>query len=123
MNSPLQKLNSVDLASLAQEFLLAWQRAHGTSTGSAHGMVGPEGVVVFIENAFSRAEINMAHQKEGSSNDLLQRYVRSLLEHVCVEQRAAVETAVSRPVISTGVSMDPEAGWVMCVFRLGTNSS
>lgn len=122
MNSNFPLANDVQLQSLADDFLRAWQRAHGTETGSAHAMVGPQGIVIFIENAFSRAELTVAHQGQGSSTELLQRYVRSLLDHICLEERQRVETAVSRPILSTGVSMDPEAGWVMCVFRVGADT-
>ena len=104
------------LTTVCKDILAAWRQAHGTSDGNAHAMVGPEGIVVFIEEAFCKAELRLAAQQQGEQ--LLNRYIHSLLTEMCREQVQQVETAVQRQVISTGVSTDLEAGWVMCVFKL-----
>jgi hypothetical protein len=41
------------------------------------------------------------------------------MHQVCEEQAAVVETAVNQPIISTEVSVDPAAGWVMFFFKFG----
>lgn len=112
----LQKKEDVTLTNIGRELLLAWRRAHGTDTGTAHTMVGPDGLVVVIEEAFTKAELLMAEQQRGG--EILTRYVRSLLAHVCQEQASQVETAVNKRVACTAVSLDPAAGWVICVFKL-----
>lgn len=105
------------LTAVAADVLSAWQRNHGTENGQAHTIVGPDEVVVVIEDAFSRGELALAAQQPGAP--LFDRYVRQLLEHVCTEQRARLALAARRPVISTGVSTDPTAGWAICFFKLG----
>lgn len=109
-------LDEALLTAVADDVLSAWRQDHGTAGGRAHTLVGPEGVAVFIENAFSQAEAALALQQSGS--DLLNRYVRQLLEQVCVEQAARLEGATGCRVTSTGVSTDPAAGWAMCFFKL-----
>lgn len=102
---------------IGNDLLAAWQRAHGIDCGEACTMVGPDGVAIVIENAFSKAELLMAQQRRGG--DLLTRYARGLLAQVCEEQAQRVTAVAERPVRSTAISLDPEAGWVMCVFKLG----
>ncbi|MCA9970349.1 MAG: DUF2294 family protein [Anaerolineales bacterium] len=109
-------LDETLLTSVADEVLTAWRQHHGTTGGRAHTLVGPEGVAVFIEEAFSQAETALAVQQSGSS--LLSRYVRRLLEEVCAEQVERLEAATGRRVTSTGVSTDPVDGWAMCYFKL-----
>ncbi len=110
------KIDDETLTAVANDVLSAWQQHHGTTSGNAHSMIGPEGVAVFIEEAFSPAEHALAARQKG--NDLLNRYVKSLLEQVCADQQSRIALAAGRAVASTGVSADPAAGWVMCFFRL-----
>ena len=109
------RTNVAPYEGVAAGLLAAWRRAHGTENGQAHVMAGPTGLAVFIEEAFSRAELTLAGRREGHA--LLNRYVGSLLEEVCREQTAAVAEVAQRPVVSTGASLDPQAGWVMVVFK------
>lgn len=109
------------LATVAADVLDAWQNSHGTTNGEAYTMVGPQGLVVFIEDAFSRAELKLAEQREGSH--LLNRYVRGLLQHVCREQVSRLERVTGRDIVGSGVSADLQAGWVMCFFRFGRSPS
>ena len=101
---------------VADSVLAAWQQHHGTSGGRAHALIGREGVAVFIENAFSQAETTLTAQQNGS--DLLSRYVKQLLEYVCIEQSPRLEEATGCQVMSTSMCTDPAAGWAMCFFKL-----
>lgn len=114
--SKSQTIDGDMLTAVADEVLSAWQQNHGTTHGNAYTMVGPEGVAVFIEEAFSPAEHALAAREMG--NDLLNRYAKSLLEQVCADQQGRIASAAGRAVTTTGVSADPVAGWVMCFFRL-----
>ncbi|MCA9975786.1 MAG: hypothetical protein KC413_08545 [Anaerolineales bacterium] len=105
------------LTAVAADVLSAWQRNHGTENGRAHTVVGPEEIVVVIEDAFSRGELALAAQQP--DDPLFARYVQQLLQHVCTEQRARLAVATGRPVVSTGVTTDPAAGWAICFFKLG----
>ncbi len=115
MNNHVIAQDEDTLTAVADAVLAAWQQHHGISNGSAHTLIGQEGVAVFIEDAFSQAELTLACQKDGS--DLLHRYLKRILEHVCTEQKQRLEQAVGRKVTSTGVSTDPMAGWAMCFYR------
>lgn len=105
------------LTAVAANVLAAWQCNHGTDHGRAHTLGGPEEVVVVIEDAFSQGELALAVQHP--NGQLFDRYVRRLLEHVCAEQRERLASMTGRPVVSTGVSADPVAGWAICFFKLG----
>lgn len=113
------QLQKTTLNEIAQHVLAGWRRHHGTDTGEAFALAGDRCLVVFIENAFSRAEVSLAAQQSGDRT--LERYVKSLLEHVCVEQAARLEATAHVRVISRSVSVDPEAGWVMCFYKLERN--
>lgn len=104
------------MSTIAQDLLAAWQQAHGTRHGKAHSMAGPEGVVIFIEDAFSQAELKLTEQQSGC--ELLRRYAKGLLEQVCREQATHIAAVSGRSVIATGVSIDPQEGWLICFFRL-----
>ena len=61
---------------LVQEFLSAWQQAHGASNGTASALIGPDRLAVLLENAFSRTEHSLSRQDQQSENaDLLQQYI------------------------------------------------
>lgn len=111
----IARTNVAPYDGVAERLLTAWRQAHGTDNGHAHVMAGPTALAVFIEEAFSRAELTLAGRREGHA--LLNRYVGSLLEEVCREQAGAVADVAQRPVVATGASLDPQAGWVMVVFK------
>lgn len=118
MNQTVQ-VDKTMLDIVAQDVLAAWQRNHGTENGRAYAMIGTHCLVVFVEDAFSQAELHLAEQKSNGST--LKRYVNSLLRHICTEQAARLEDRTGRAVVSTSVSADPVAGWVMCLFKLEAN--
>ena len=66
------KLEEKVIKHLQQNFLLAWQEAHGVKSGKASALIGPDHLVMLIDNAFSRAERTMASEKPGKA--LLRQY-------------------------------------------------
>lgn len=107
------------LQQVAATILAAWRAAHGVDRGHATAMVGPEGVVIFIEDAFSPAERAMATSATGEH--LLEQYVKALLRQVCAEQQAEVAALTGRAVADSCMSVDPAGAWVMCRFRFRPN--
>ena len=117
MSNVQKSLSDQALAPVAEAILHAWHRAHGTESGSAHVMRGPQSVAIYIEDALCLAEQNLG--QEPNNPDLVKKYVLELMHQVCVEQVGGVETAVNQSVTSTEVSVDPAAGWVMFFFKFG----
>lgn len=102
---------------LAQELASEWGRAHGGPPGAASGLIGVDTFAVLIEDGFTRAERIM--MESPASRVLLQEYVQRLLGEVTQGLIGHVEDALGRQVVSSGVTLDPTGGWVVCFFKLG----
>jgi len=110
-----------DLLRLAQFLSDEWTRAHGEPQGTAGALVGPDSFAVLLEGAFNQAELILAEQSSGRA--LLQQYSKRLLAQVIAKLTERVEDVMGRRVISSGVNLDPRAGWIMCFFKLGEQTS
>lgn len=117
----IEQLKDRTLNQIAKEMLTAWQENHGAKNGQTYAINGINFVVVLFEDAFTQAELHLAEQEMGQ-NDTLNRYVNCLLDHICREQKPAIEEIIGRNVISTSVNADPSAGWAMCLFKLMENA-
>jgi len=67
-------LNNKKHNMLGQEILTLWQQAHGAANGDVSVMAVKSGLVLFLENVFSQAELVLVQQ---SMDNLLQRYISS----------------------------------------------
>lgn len=105
------------LDALADDFLVAWQEAHGFIGGQARPMVGRDRLAVLIEGAFSQAELKLAEQQSGG--ELLRHYAVELLQDISGQMYVRIEEVVNQPVISDSISVSPDCDLVMFVFRLG----
>jgi uncharacterized protein YbcI len=110
-----------DLLELAHTLSEEWTRAHGDPRGTASALVGPDRFAVLLEGALNRAELVLAEQSAGRA--LLQQYTERLLAQVIEKLTGRVEYVMGRRVLSTGVNLDPRAGWIMCFFKLGEQTS
>lgn len=108
------QVNQKTLKAIAQDVLAAWQRNHGTDNGRAYALSGMSCLLVFVEDAFSQAELHLAEQEDSST---LNHYAKGLLRHICAEQIGRLQMRTGKTVVSTSVSADPTAGWVMCLFK------
>ena len=115
MSKSQNSLSDQALAPVAQAILEAWHRAHGTESGSAHVMLGPQSVAIYIEDALCLAEQNLGQRP--NNPDLVKKYVLELMNQVCEEQVGTVEAAVNQTVTFTELSVDPAAGWIMFFFK------
>lgn len=113
----IAQVDNKTLKKISDAVMHAWQQNHGTPDGNAHAIKGERCVLVFIEDAFTKAELQLAGQNKGQ-DQTLNLYVQSLLEHICQEQMDFVEQQMDCRVESTSVSADTVAGWAMCLFRL-----
>jgi hypothetical protein len=112
-----QVFNAESLSGLAQFLLKEWQQAHGTPHGAASALAGPDSFAIHLEDAFSKAELNLATQPAGQN--LIFNYTEGLLDQVCHNLIARVEDATGHKVISTGFSFNLKAGWIICFYKLG----
>jgi hypothetical protein len=103
------------LSVLAQDFLQEWKHAHGAPNGTANPLIGRDSLAVHIEHAFTKAELNLAEQPAG--RHLVVQYAEGLLDQVCSHMVGRVEETLDRRVVSTGVSLNPAAGWLMCFYK------
>ncbi|KAA3662202.1 MAG: DUF2294 family protein [Chloroflexi bacterium] len=113
----LAQADNQTLAKISKGLLTAWQQNHGAQDGKVYAIKGSSCILVFIEDAFTKAEMHLAEQDNGN-NQTLNRYVQSLLAHICYEQKGFVAQQLDARVVSTSVSADTVAGWAMCIFKL-----
>lgn len=99
-----------------QAILAAWRETHGTETGRATSLWGVDAVVVLIEQAFAPGELALGRQV--GQRALLERYERSLIGHMLEHQADRLAQTLGRAVASTGLSLNLDEGWLVCLFRL-----
>jgi hypothetical protein len=109
------------LQQLADGVLAAWQRAHGTTAGHAHGLVGPRGVAIILDDVLSRGELRMAEEPAGQ--DLLVRYVKGLLNQVCAQHGARVQSLMGREIHASNVSVDGATGRVLLFYEFASKET
>ncbi len=102
---------------LAQEFLAAWQQAHGAPHGAASALIGPDSLAVLLEQAFSRAEHSLSRQSDNAA--LLEQYIHRLIDQIAPQLAGRVEQVTSRPVLSTSLNAEVKQDWVIIFFKLG----
>jgi hypothetical protein len=105
------------LSVLAQDFLQEWKHAHGSPNGTASALVGRDSLAIHIEHAFTQAELNLVERPTG--RHLVAQYAEGLLDQVCNSMVGRVEEVLDRRVVSTGVSLNPAAGWLICFYKFG----
>jgi hypothetical protein len=101
---------------LAQDFLQAWQEAHGVKSGRAYALGGPDHLAIIIEDSFSQAERKLAEGQSGET--LLRQYAVELLNQVCDQMSKRIQQVSGRRVESSNVNVNPEADQVMFIFKL-----
>jgi len=104
------------LETLAEEFLLAWQQAHGFPATQACTLVGPKHVAILMEGIFSRAERKLAEDQNGEM--LLRRYSLELFGDICDQMADRIEQITGQDVHSKNLNFDPATDQVVIVFRL-----
>lgn len=101
---------------LAQDFLRAWQDAHGVKSGRSCALRGPDHLAIIIEDSFSQAERKMAEAQTGET--LLRQYAVELLNQICDQMAKRIEQTTGREVLSSDLSVNPEADQVVFTFKL-----
>jgi uncharacterized protein YbcI len=110
MSSPLDPLDA-----LAQDFLKAWQDAHGVKSGRVYALIGTEHLAIIIEDSFSKAERKLAEAQSGES--LLREYATQLLNTICSEMKICIERTMKREVLSSEVSVSLDTDRLIFLFR------
>ena len=110
------QLQHEPLETLAQDFLLAWNEAHGVPAAQACPLLGPQHVAILIEGVFSRAERKLAEDQNGEM--LLRRYTIELLGDIGDQMTDRVEHVTGRYVRTKNMSFDPATDQVVYIFRL-----
>lgn len=80
-------------ATLGQELLTLWQQAHGAPLGTITVTSVQNGVLVFLENAFSKAELALTRQ---STDTLLPQYIDRLINQILPVLTSHVEQLSGR---------------------------
>ena len=104
------------LETLAQDFVLAWNEAHGVPAAYACPLIGPKHVAILMEGVFSRAERKLAEDQNGEM--LLRKYTIELLGDIGDQMTDRVEQATGRDVCAKNMSFDPATDQVVYIFRL-----
>lgn len=119
MIMPTVQIGETQIQALADDFLEAWHEAHSLRGGQARALMAPHSLLIFIEDALSKAERILADQPRG--NRLLEQYLQSLLHQIGLEKQELVEQLTDRRVLSIGVQVDGAAGWVLFIFNFDEN--
>ena len=101
---------------LAQDFLQAWQEAHGVQSGRVSALSGSDHLAIIIEDSFSQAERKLAEGQRGEA--LLRQYAAELLSQICDQMSERIQQVVGRQVKASHVNVNPETDQVMFVFNL-----
>ena len=112
MSSSLDPLDA-----LAQDFLQAWQDAHGVKSGRVFALHGDDHLAIIIEGSFSKAERKLAEVQSGES--LLREYATQLLNNICEKMKLRIEQVIKRKVISSEVSVSPDTDQMIFLFKTG----
>ena len=108
------QLDNLDL--LAQEFLQAWQDAHGVKSGHAYTLAGSDHLAIIIEDSFSLAERKLAEGHTGET--LLRQYAVELLSQICDRMQKRIQQDFGRKVRTSKINVNPENDQVMFIFKL-----
>jgi len=100
---------------LGEEFLTMWQQAHGAPRGAVSVMAVQNGLMVLIENAFSKAELTLARQ---STDNLLQQYIDGLTHQILPVLTPRVEQVTDRQIEGSSITSNIEQNWLMIFFKL-----
>ena len=100
---------------LAQDFLEAWQEAHGVKSGQACALSGPDHMAIIIDGSFSQAERKLAEGQTGEN--LLRQYAIELLNQICDQMAVHIQRVAGRQVVSSDVNVNPDIDQVMFIFK------
>jgi hypothetical protein len=101
---------------LAQDFLRAWQAAHGVQSGKACALSGPDHLAIIIEDSFSQAERKLAEGQRGEA--LIRQYAVELLNQITGQMAEQIQQTTGKAVLSSDLSVNPEKDQVVFTFRL-----
>lgn len=104
------------LDSLAEQILEAWLEANGASECELDVFTGKDGMIILIQNAFTRAESLLAERR--STDNTLREYIKSLMNVIGEEQILSPGKVARRRVDSFSTHANLEQGWVMWLIRL-----
>ena len=116
----LPQPDSNNLNLLADVFLTAWRKAHGSETGHAQVLVGSDHLAILIRDSFSRAERKLAQDQSGEV--LLRKYAEKLLQQISNEMTDYIEKALGRSVQTNDVNVNPDTDQIMFIFTLEGNT-
>ncbi len=109
-------LRAAPAAPLAKALLEAWQHANGVPESRAEVLTGEDRYVILIEDAFTRAESQLARRKGGQST--LRQYVEGLMNVIGDQVLRSTGEVAGRRVHTMATEVNFEQGWVMWVVRL-----
>ncbi len=99
---------------LGQELLDLWQQAHGAPQGTVTVTSVQNGLVVFLDNVFSRAELALTQR---STDNLLQQYIDRLTNQILSVLSSRVKQLSGRQTTATSVTSNIEQNWMMIFVR------
>ena len=108
------------LDSIGEKFLSMWQDVHGAPEGTVKVMVGQNGLMIFLENAFCKAEIVLAEKEE---DRLLQQYINHLTEQMLPILTDHVEETINAPVKATSITSNIGQEWIMVFLKFTTQNT
>ena len=77
--------------------------------------MGQHGLIIFLENAFCRAELALAQK---ITDNLLQQYINNLAYQMLPMLTAQVEVVMDQPVEATSVTSNISQDWIMLFLQL-----
>jgi len=104
------------LSILTNMLVKLWIRAHGYEKAKASALEGHERLMaIVIDDAFTPAEIYLAHQPE--SRKLIREYAEQLIALIKPEMVSCVDEFLGCKVIGYSIDPNPRSGSVLCLFQ------
>jgi uncharacterized protein YbcI len=118
MNSLETSYLQQDLAldGLEDRILEAWLEANGVSECEVDTFTRKDGLIILIQNAFTRAESLLAERRR--TDNTLREYIKSLMKVIGEEQILAPGKVAGRRVDSFSTHISLNQGWVMWLIKL-----
>ena len=105
---------------LGHELLNLWQQAHGAPLGTVTVTSVQNGLLVFLENAFSQAELALVQQ---TTDNLLPQYIDRLTNQILPVLTSRGDQLSGRKTTTASVNSNIEQNWMMIIIRFDKSIS
>jgi len=115
--TPQQRNPTVNIErwdTLGYELLALWQQVHGAPEGAVQVIASQNGLLVFMENVFSQAELSLARQ---ARDNVLEQYIDSLSHQILPTLTSRLAQLSDQQIGTTSITSNIEQNWMLVFIR------